>query len=95
MRAVIEFTHLKGEKLTQGVSHPRGALQGELLSWGIRDSRTHIVSLKKLGSRDEDLARLYAARLVGIGPEVIRLSGLERSGSAWVHQEWICTVSPR
>jgi hypothetical protein len=88
MRAVVEFTHAQGERLPR----PSGATDGELLSWGIRDSRSHIVSLKKLGSRDEELARLYAARLVAIGPQVIRLSGLERCGSAWVHQEWICTL---
>jgi hypothetical protein len=62
MKAVVEFTHVEGEKLPVHAHHPRGALDGGLQSWGVHDSRSHIVSLKKLGSRDEEIARLYAAR---------------------------------
>ena len=94
MRAVVEFTHHKGEKLPKGRTHPRGTIEGNLVSWCVRDSRSHIVSLHTPENAGTELARLYAAKLVGFGADVIRISGLERCGEAWVHQEWICRVRP-
>jgi hypothetical protein len=95
MRAAVEFTHHKGEKIARGAQHPRGIVEGRMQCFTLGGSRTLIVSLRKSVNHGDDLARLYGARLVGIGPEVIRLAGLERCGKAWVHQEWICRVSGR
>jgi hypothetical protein len=92
MWAAVEFTHLKGEKIAAGMQHPRGIVEGHIQCFGIGRSRSAIVSLRKSVAHGEDIARLYAARLAGIGPDVIRLSGLERCGRAWVHQEWICAI---
>jgi hypothetical protein len=92
MRATVEFTHCEGEKILKGNQHPRGIVTGHIQCFGLARSRSLIVSLRKSASDGDDIARLYGVRLVGIGPEVIRLAGLERRGKAWVHQEWICTV---
>lgn len=92
MWAVVEFTHHKGEKIAKGFQHPCGTVDGHIQSYSLGESRSQIVSLRKSIGHGDDTAQLYGVRLVGIGPEGIRLAGLERCGKAWVHQEWICTI---
>jgi hypothetical protein len=92
MRAAVEFTHCKGEKIGRGCQHPRGIVEGHIQSFSLGQSRSQIVSLRESRTYGGEIARLYGVRLVGIGPGVIRLAGLERCGNAWVHQEWICTI---
>lgn len=95
--AVIEFTHHRGVKLRVGQPHPRGTLEGELVSYGLRASDTCVIALKAGPNVASDLAQMYRTRFVGVGTEVFRVAGLERFGAApaWVHQEWICFPRPR
>jgi hypothetical protein len=93
--AQIEFTHCRGEKIATGSQHPRGIMKGHIQSFRLGDSPSHIVSLRASVTYGDESARLYSVRLVGIGPNVIRLAGLERCGDAWVHQEWLCTLEKR
>jgi hypothetical protein len=97
MWVAVEFTHLRGVKLRAGQAHPRGTLQGELVSYVLQAGCTSAVSLKTSLNVTADLAVMYRPRFVGVGGEVFRLAGLERAGdpSAWVHQEWICLPKPR
>lgn len=97
MWVVVEFTHRAGVKLARGQQHPRGRLEGEIVSYTVGQANVSAVALKCGLHVAPDLAVMYRPRLVGIGPDVFRISGLERHGEprAWVHQEWICTVKRR
>lgn len=97
MWAVVEFTHYRGVKLRVGQPHPRGTLEGELVSYGLRAVDTSVIALKAGPNVASDLAQMYRPRFVGVGTEVFRVAGLERSGAgpAWVHQEWICFPKQR
>lgn len=97
MWAAVDFTHHRGVKLRPGQAHPRGTLEGELVSYGLRASDTCVIALKAGQNVTGDLALMYRPRFVGVGGEVFRVAGLERSGNApaWVHQEWICAPKPR
>jgi hypothetical protein len=97
MWAAVKFTHNQGVKLAPGTEHPRGVLAGELSSYAVGQRRLEAVALQPGPRGGTDLAVIYRPRFVGIGPEVFRISGLERVGDppAWVHQEWICTPSQR
>lgn len=68
------------------------AFKGELQSYAI--GRSHAVQLKA-SPNESVLAIMVAVQLVGIGPDVIQISGLERHGDAWMRQQWICRVKPR
>lgn len=90
----VALTHRAGTRLKAGETHPRGQLEGEIRSYAVGRRRSHVLSLR-FDVQGSDLAQLYAVQLVGIGPNVFRVSGLERSGSAWVRQEWICELAER
>lgn len=81
----------------RGKVHPRGCLEGELVSYTLRQHDLGAVSLKQSLNAPTDLAVLYRPRFVGIGTDVVRIAGLERVGDppCWVHQEWICTPRRR
>lgn len=97
MWVAVEFTHHRGVKLRAGHLHPRGILEGELVSYGLRASDTSVIALKAGQNAIGHLAIMVRPRFVGVGTEVFRVAGLERSGQppAWVHQEWICLPKPR
>jgi hypothetical protein len=94
MWAAVEFTDCKGVKLRPGEAHPRGSLEGEIQTYALGARRASVISVR-LDVRGPDLAVLYGPRLAGIGPDVIRVLGFERSGQAWVRQEWICFLKAR
>lgn len=99
MWARVTFTHRRGVKLGQGQQHPRGLLEGELVSYVVGQRRLEAVALKASFHTGPDLAVLYRPRLVGIGLDNCRIAGLEHVGTgtdgAWVHQEWICLLEAR
>jgi hypothetical protein len=88
----VEFTHHRGIKVARGQEHPRGRLHGEIQS--VLFSGSQVIQLSP-GPHRAFVARLWAARLVGVGEDAIQLAGLERDGRAWVRQHWICRPRPR
>jgi hypothetical protein len=87
----VNFAYSSGVKLRTAEAHPRGTLEGELQSYSVGRTRSHVVSLR-FDVRGPDLAQLYAVQLAGISNDVLPISGLERGGDAWVRQEWICEL---
>lgn len=94
MWAAVSFTHVKGVRLLPGQPHPRGSIEGEVQTFGLGRRATTVLGVRT-DFRGPDVALLYACKVVGIGPDVVRLSGLERVGEAWVRQEWICSLKLR
>ena len=97
MWAAIVFTHHRGVRLAPGKEHPRGCLEGELVSYRLRQDALSAVSLKAGLNAPTDLAVLYRPRFVGFSSDVVRIAGLERLGepACWVHQELICAPRER
>ena len=92
MWVAVEFTHHRGVKLAKGERHPRGIIEGEVQSYAL--GRSHAVQLKP-DPDDGPAANMVAVQLIGIGPDVVQISGLERVADAWVRQQWICRVKER
>lgn len=88
----VQFTHCRGVKVARGQEHPRGRMGGEIDS--VILSGSYVVQLRTR-RHSQAAVQLWAARLVGIGPDGLQLAGLERDGSAWVRQHWICRLQPR
>jgi hypothetical protein len=78
MRAVVEFTRNRGVKLRPGSEHPRGVLTGDLSSYTLGDKQLGAVALKPSPHGGDDLAVIYRPRIVGVGTDVFRISGLPR-----------------
>lgn len=94
MWAEVVFTHLEGVPIARGEAHPRGSMEGEVQTYGVGPRAKTVVALR-VNVQGPDVARLYGSKLIGIGPDVVRICGLERSGAAWVRQEWICFLKQR
>lgn len=92
MWVAVEFTHHRGVKLGKGEQHPRGIIEGEVQTFAL--GRSHAVQLKP-DTENGPAANMVAVQLIGIGPDVMQISGLERIANAWVRQQWICRLKER
>ena len=96
----IRFTHQHGSRLPDNRNHPRGTIEGELLTY-IQQSRQGSFMVATLRTPSDSvsppLAALYSVSLYTISPLALHLRGLEQTTlggeEAYVLQGWI--VTPR
>lgn len=96
MKASVVLTHYLGVRIEAHRSHPKGAFNGEVLTY-LRTSKRGVFMVASLRDPNdqvgESLIELFDARLYLIGPQGLQLRGFERirleAGSQFVAQGWV------